>query len=302
VIEAVQVFWPSAGTSLPALGAPAVVDMVDAGTPTVRMPVRMVAVDPPETSARTEARAREVDEEFGQLAEWIRRGIAPVDGPLADFLLPKLDTGKAGSLHLRQGRDAAAFLERDVRARLARPGGGRRDLFVRVARCPFDDANRLQAHLAPTYTPAERRRMPRAERATFNLDLVTHGWAAPHVVYPAIPGPLDLPLLVAAADAARSGGLGIWGDADTLLGHEYRAMARLYRLTRRIAGHQPLAPGEERSWRSRYCADMRTRVLHGPEEYLEVAPEYRLWIAPADLPDAVCRLNLVPAPGLVGAR
>lgn len=302
MIEAVQVFWPSAGTTMPALGAPAVVDVADGDTPAVRMPVRLVAVDAPRTSARNEARAREVDQEFLQLAEWIRRGAAPISEPLARFLLPKLETGKAGSLHLRQGREAAAFAESNMRSRLARPGGGRRDLFVRAARCPFDGANRLLVYLAPGYTPAERRRMARAERATFNLDLVAHGWAAPFVMYPAIPGPLDLPLLVAAADAARSGGLGVWGDTDTLLGYEYRAMERLYRVMRRIAGHQPLAPGEEWSWRNRFCADMRSRVLYGPEEYVEIPPEYRLWIAPADLEDAVRRLNLVPAPALVGAR
>lgn len=50
---------------------------------------------------------------------------------------------------------------------------------------------------------------------------------------------------------------------------------------------------------TRYCADMRTRVLHGPEDYFRVDPEYRLWFWEQDLNEAVSRLNLVPAPGLV---
>jgi len=45
----------------------------------------------------------------------------------------------------------------------------------------------------------------------------------------------------------------------------------------------------------------RVRHLHGPEGYSEVPPEYRLWIWAADVPDAMGRLNLVPAPALVTA-
>jgi hypothetical protein len=47
--------------------------------------------------------------------------------------------------------------------------------------------------------------------------------------------------------------------------------------------------------------DMRTRSLHGPEDYLGIAPEYRLWIWPHDLNEAIGRLNLLPSPRLVGA-
>jgi hypothetical protein len=41
---------------------------------------------------------------------------------------------------------------------------------------------------------------------------------------------------------------------------------------------------------------MRTRSLHGPEDYFGIAPEYRLWIWPRDLNEAIGRLNLVPSP------
>jgi hypothetical protein len=47
---------------------------------------------------------------------------------------------------------------------------------------------------------------------------------------------------------------------------------------------------------------MRTRTLHGPKDYFGIDPEYRLWIWPQDLNEAVGRLNLIPTPQLVGAR
>jgi hypothetical protein len=46
---------------------------------------------------------------------------------------------------------------------------------------------------------------------------------------------------------------------------------------------------------------MRTRRLHGPEDYTGVPSAYRLWIWPGDVSEAVARLNLVPSPRLVGA-
>jgi endonuclease YncB( thermonuclease family) len=301
VIEAVQVFWSPAGATMPSLGARALVDVTDGDTPNLRMPVRMLSVDTPEVTARTEQRARAIDHEFTQLAEWIRRGDAPIEPQLAEFLLPKLDTGGAGSLHFRQGQAASAFGKQNIETRLRRADGSRRDMFIRVADSPFDNNNRLLAYLAPNYSDAERRQIPRDKRPTFNLDLVTDGWAAPFVIYPSIPGALDLPLLVGAAAAARAAGLGIWAEPGTLLAYEYRAMEKLYRITKKIVDNQRLDSGEQYSWRERYCADMRTRTLHGPEDYVDIEPEYRLWIWPKDLNQAVGRLNLTPAPRLVGA-
>jgi len=301
MIDPVQIFWAPAGANLPSLGARALVDVTDGDTPNLRMPVRMLSVDTPEVTARTAQRAGEIDQDFTQLAQWIRQGKAPIGQPLAEFLLPKLATGAAGSLHFRQGQAASAFGKQNIGTRLRRPDGTSRNIFIRVAGDPFDNNNRLLAYIAPDYTAKERRDIPRHQRSTFNLDLVTHGWAAPFVIYPAIPGALDLPLLIHAAAAARAAGSGIWADEQTLLAYEYRAMEKLYRITRKIVGDEPLDPGEEHSWRERYCVDMRTRVLHGPEDYFGVDPEYRLWIWPQDLHEAVGRLNLTPAPRLVAA-
>jgi hypothetical protein len=129
---------------------------------------------------------------------------------------------------------------------------------------------------------------------------VAAGWAAPFVIYPSIPGADDLTLLIDAAQAARCAGSGFWANPDTLLAYEYRAMEKLFAITRTMVNGAPLKV-DARSWRERYCVDMRTRVLHGPEDYVAVDPEYRLWIWPQDLKDAVSRLNLSPAPALVGA-
>jgi hypothetical protein len=169
-----------------------------------------------------------------------------------------------------------------------------------VADSPFDNNHRLLAYVAPYYSAKERREIPKAQRPTFNLDLVTAGWAAPFVIYPSIPGVEDLALLIGAAESARKAGLGIWPSPETLLAYEYRAMEKLFDITRTIVTGGSLKV-DPRSWRERYCVDMRTRVLHGPESYFVVDAQYRLWIWPQDLNQAVGRLNLIPAPALVDA-
>jgi hypothetical protein len=123
----------------------------------------------------------------------------------------------------------------------------------------------------------------------------------PFVIYPSIPGELDLPLLVDAAARARTGAKGIWPDPATLLAYEYRAMEKLYDVTEKIVAGERVRGAARFAWRDRYCADLRNRQLHGPEDYAAVPPEYRLWIWSRDVAAAVDRLNLVPAPALVGA-
>jgi hypothetical protein len=130
-------------------------------------------------------------------------GQGPISPGLAEYLLPRLETGQAGTLQFRQSSDASAVAKSNIDARLARPGNPPRNLFIRVTNTPFDDNNRLLAYVAPDYTEKERQEIPRAERPTFNLDVVTTGWAAPFVIYPSISGELDLPLLIDAVVTAR---------------------------------------------------------------------------------------------------
>ena len=301
MIEPIQVFWAPEGTTMPSLGTRPLVDVTDGDTPNLRMPVRMLSVDTPEVTARSAERAAQIDEEFAQLAEWIHKGLAPISTELGEFLKPRLDSGQAGSLHFSQGQAASAFAKENIARRLARPGGQPRGMFIRVADSPFDANHRLLAYLAPDYTEKERREIPKRLRPTFNLDLVTAGWAAPFVIYPDIPSADDLALLIEAASGARADGLGIWANPQTLPAYEYRAMEKLFAITKKRVNGQPLTV-DERSWRERYCVDLRNRVLHGPEDWFGVDPEYRLWLWPADLRDAVARLNLTPSPRLTSGR
>jgi endonuclease YncB( thermonuclease family) len=302
MIDTVEIFWAPAGVTMSSNETRALVDITDGDTPNIRMPVRMLSVDTPEVTARNENGARKVDEEFAQLAEWIKNGTAPISGPLGDFLQAKLATGGAGTLQFTQGKAASAFAQQNADARLTRADGSKRNLFVRMDRAnAFDDNGRLLAYVAPNYSAAERENLTRAERSTFNMDMVRAGWAATFVIYPAIPGELDLPLLLEAADEATSAARGIWAEPNTLLAYEYRSLERLFDITAKIAKGEEVRAAERFSWRERYCVDMRTRVLHGPEDYFGIPSAYRLWLWPQDVADAVGRLNLVPARKLVSA-
>jgi hypothetical protein len=64
-------------------------------------------------------------------------------------LVPKLITGRAGSLQLQQGRDASSVAKQRFQERLTRPDGPQRKLFIRMADSPFDDNGRLLVYVAP---------------------------------------------------------------------------------------------------------------------------------------------------------
>lgn len=84
------------------------------------------------------------------------------------------------------------------------------------------------------------------------------------------------------------------------MAYEYRAAEKLYTIAQAIVAGE--SPQNRYGWRERYCADLRTRLLYGPEDYLNIPPAYRLWVWPADVSEAISRLNLVPSPRLVGAE
>jgi endonuclease YncB( thermonuclease family) len=299
MIDPVQVLWSPAGATIPSLGDLALVDVHDGDTPSVRMSVRMLSIDTPEITAISAGGALNVDRKFAELAQWITDRKAPITPALAERVLPKLEKG--GTRQFEQGTKAAEFAKQNTAERLTRPNGRKRTLFVRTADAPFDTHHRLLAYLAPNYSAAERKTLTRAQRATFNLDMVVAGWAATFVIYPSIPGELDLPMLLDAAATARTTGRGIWADPLTLPGYEYRCLERLHEVTAKIVAGEDVAAAERFSWRERYCADMRDRVLHGPEDYSDIEPEYRLWFWAADVGEAVSRLNLTPARALVAA-
>lgn len=302
MVDPVQIFWSPSGMTMPSLGTQPLVDIHDGDTPNIRMPVRMLSIDTPETTAGSEQGAQRVDQRLAQLAQWIQQRPAdvPISQRLAEFLLPKIVTGKAGTLQFTQGTGAAAFAKSNAAQRLTKPSGEQRTLFIRTSEAPFDDNGRLLAYLAPNYTKAERDAMTLEQRSTFNLDMIRAGWAAPFILYPSIPGESDLPLFLRTAAEAAGAGSEIWGNPATLLAYEYRMVEKLYGIAKKIIEDRT-PPADRWAWRERYCVDMRTRVLVGPEDYFDIDPVYRLWIWPADVRDAVAKLNLTPSPRLAGA-
>ncbi|MGF1464460.1 MAG: nuclease [Maricaulaceae bacterium] len=300
MVDPVQVLWTPAGAQVPNLGTRALVDVSDGDTPNIRMPIRMLSIDTPEVTARSETGAAQVDDRFSELAAWIEADVAPVSRAFADYIVPRLNTGRAGRLQFSQGEAASAWFKARTEERLRRPNSTRRrNLFLRTADAPFDNFNRLLAYIAPSYSASERQDMTRKERATFNLDLIESGWAAPFILFPNIPGQLDLPLYLETAEAALQDQRGQYADPLSLPAFEYRMCERLYTITQRIVQGREVSARERFDWRSRYAADMRTRKLHGPESYMSVPMHYRIWIWPNDVQRAISALNLVPAEDLV---
>lgn len=294
MVEQVSILWRPAGFSLPSFGSRALVDISDGDTPNIRMPVRMLSIDTPEVTAKTHSGAKNVDAKFEKLSKWIDNSTAPVTKRFGEYILPKLKDS-AGSRHFAQGKAASAWFKDRVKERLDRRTGRQRNLFIRTADRPFDDYRRLLAYVAPNYSKEERVTMTRKKRATFNLDLIESGHAAPFILYPSIPGQLDLPLFLEAAVAAMDQQRGQYSDPLHLPGYEYRMCQKLHKVTEQLAAGKAMNAQKRFGWRSRYAFDMRDRVLYGPEDYMEIAPPYRVWLWPNDVQRAVGALNLSPS-------
>ncbi len=289
-----QILWSPAGVNLPSLGYRSLTDISDGDTPNIRMPIRMLSIDTPEVTANSEKGARKVDLKFKVLAEWIKNGKAPVSQAFAEYILPKLESTDAGTLQYLQGKAASTHHKKLVEQRLTKPNGYKRKLFIRSPEQPFDSYGRLLAYVAPSYNYKERASMSRRERATFNLNMLESGWAAPFILYPTIPGESDLPLFIEVSVEAIDKRKGQYQDPLSMPGYEYRMCEKLYKVTKKIVDGGSVRDSQRTGWRSRYCADMRTRQLFGPEEYMYIPEPYRLWVWPDDVQDSIAKLNLVP--------
>jgi len=299
MVESIQVLWTPAGENLPSLGARALVDVSDGDTPNMRLPIRMLSIDTPEVTARTVERAKILDEKFSDVARWMEDGNAPVSDNFANYILPKLKTGSAATLQLEQGKSASAWFKERVKVRLERPGKKPRKLFTRTSQAPFDNYNRLLAYISPSYSKKERKTMSRKERATFNMDLVESGWAMPFILFPNIPGELDLPLYLKIATAAADEKRGQYQNSLFLPGWEYRMMEKLVGIKKKVDNNAKLSFPDLIKWRSRYAMDMRNRILYGPEDYMQIPVQYRIWLWRDDVQLAIGKLNLIPAQDLV---
>jgi hypothetical protein len=256
----------------------------------------MLSVDTPETTPGAPKGAAKIDDKFLELAQWIKDGTAQVSTAFAHYILPRLETGKAGSLQFNQGEAASDFAKAQYAIRLTRDDGSERQLFIRTGDEKFDSYGRLLAYVAPSYGKKERDAMRRRDKATFNLDLIASGHGMPFVLFPSIPGELDLPLMVELALQAKKERRGQYADDLFLPAYEYRACEKLYKITRKALDGS-IRASERYGWRSRYCADMRDRSLYGPENYMHIPQPYRLWLWPQDVQRAIAALNLIPATG-----
>lgn len=296
-MDKLEILWTPEGTNLPSLGARSLTDISDGDTPNIRMPIRMLSIDTPETTARSDNGAARIDAQFKELAGWIRTGVAPVSDRFGDYILPKLQDIDAGTLQFQQGKLAAAHYQSLIDARLTKPSGSKRKLFVRSPQPPFDSYGRLLAYVSPSYSTREISSLSRVQRATFNLNMIESGWAAPFILFPHLPGEEDLPLFVEQALAAKTAARGQYQEPLSMPGYEYRMCEKLYSLTKKLANGEQLNQSRRNSWRSRYCADMRDRRLYGPTNYMQIPEPYRLWIWPDDLQHSIAQLNLIPISG-----
>ncbi len=292
----VQLFWDPSGQELDAIGTKRYLRCLDGDTPYVAMNIRLLSIDTPEVHYPGRKKTSSWDEALAQLAEWIWKGAAPIDAGLAEYLYPKLATGRAGSWQEEQGQKARAFLERLIRERLYDEGRRRRprSVFLRVAEEPFDRYGRLLVYMAPYYTPEERAGMDRRQRATLNLLMVEAGWAAPFPIFPNLPRHEDLELLREVAEEAYRQRRGIWQEPNGLTGYEFRMSVRLYEVTERLMNGARMSETERSGWISRYCVDMTTREIFYPQRYFRVPPYHRVFVRPEDVNRAVSQLNLVP--------
>ncbi len=298
---ALKVFWNPAGFDLDQIGDKQFASVTDGDTPKIVMSIRMLSVDTPEKKvvARGLSTAEAIDL-FPKVRAWVLTGDSPVGDALAAHLADKLDRPDAPQAHWAQGAAATAAHKALTDARLKRPNGTTRNLFLRVADERFDNYGRLLAYTAPSYEAEELAGMTRADRSTFNLDMVANGWGATLVIYPSIPGELDLPLLQEAARVAVAEARGAWADPKALTGYEYRMVERLALLRQKLDKGQKPTATDRNGWVERYCADISTGLLYAPRDYCRVAVWNRLFIWKKDVRAAVANLNLTPAPEFGG--
>lgn len=290
----VKIFWDPNGFELSTLGDRNYLKTTDGDTPSVSVPIRMLSIDAPELHYPGSKTPSSQDKNLAQLAEWILQGIAPIEKDLGKYLYPKLATGAAGTLHEEQGKKAKEHFEELLEKKLTLPSGKKRNVFLRAADENFDQYGRLLAYMAPNYSAKELETLSRKDRATFNHLMVESGWAATFVIYPSIPSYLDLVMLQKSAKDAYQKKIGVWADAISLTGYEYRMLVRLYEITKQIIDGKNLSSKERYSWIDRFCADMTTKEIFYPQDYYKVEPYSRIFIWPVDVAEAVGSMNLVP--------
>ncbi len=289
-----KTFWNPNGFELDSLGSkrhsgpPA-----DGDTPYVRMPIRMLSIDTPETKYPTIGKTSNSDDKLSQLADWIQQGKAPLKDDLAQYLHPKIETGTAGTLQEQQGVSAKNKFQELLDEKLTRPSGTKRNVFLYAADEPFDSHNRLLAYMAPYYSKKELVNISLLDRKTFNLLMAESGWAATLPIYPSLPKHADMVLMQKGTKQAFDTQQGAWADQQMLTGYEWRMCIKLYKVTKKLVQGDSLNTRDRYGWISRYCFDMTTLVIFQPQDYIKVLPYNRIFIWPKDTRRAVAELNLI---------
>jgi endonuclease YncB( thermonuclease family) len=291
----VNLFWNPAGFELDSLGTKQLTKISDGDTPQISFSIRMLSIDTPEVHYPGTQSPAKQDEKFAQLAQWIAQGKVPIDEDLGKFLRPKLATGAAGTLQKQQGDLAAKAFQDLLDAKLTKPNGRKRSVFLRTADEKFDQYGRVLAYVAPSYESEELVGMTPLQRATFNLLMVENGWAAPFPIFPSLPRYSDLVLFQAVAEDAKLQKRGTYADPLSLTGYEFRMCVRLWEVTNDLDKGKKLSESERSGWIERFCVDMTTRQVFFPQDYHKVEPFNRVFIWPKDANDAVGKLNLTPA-------
>ncbi len=288
----VKIFWDPKGIELDSLGKKKYLRSTDGDTSYISVPIRMLSIDTAEVHYPGNSKPSKQNENFKKLAEWINQGKAPITEALGEFLLPKLETGHAGTLHEDQGKKATNEYENIISNKLMKSNGKKRSVFIKAADENFDQYGRLLAYMAPSYTKKELQSIPIVDRYTFNLLMIKSGWAASFPIYPSIPKYDDLILLQQNGKEAFENKKGAWENDKTLTGYEFRMCVRLYEVTRKIVNKKPV---KTNSWITRYCVDMTTREIFPPQDYHKIKPYNRIFLWAKDVSSAVGKMNLLPA-------
>ena len=293
--DLVKIFWDPQGFELDALGAKSRAgDPSDGDTPYIRLPIRMLSIDTPETNFPGYANPEKNNEKLREVASWMEAGRYGLPRGLSAYLIPKLQTGQAGALHDAQGERAKQYFKDLLTEQLVRPTGRERSLFVLAPKQPFDSYHRLLAYLAPQYSKAELGTVEFAQRKTFNLLMLESGWAAPILIYPNLAKNRDLRLMRTGVKEAFEAKKGAWQDENLLLGYEFRACLRLWKAVQDLPSGQNYV--STKLWLDRYCASMTTLQIHEPADYFRVPVYDRVFVWAADVRQAVAELNLTAAP------
>jgi len=295
IMETVQIFWDPSGMQLDTIARkPNISPPNDGDTPYVKLPIRMLGIDTPETSYPTVGNPSNFDDELLELADELKSGKYNVNQGLIDHLVPRLETGTAGTLQKDQGEAAKTAFTTLLDTRLSKAGSTRkRTFYMKTADQAFDHYGRLLAYIAPNYSKEELNGLTAIQRATFNLNMLENGWASSIMIYPNLPKNSDLRLARNAVKNAVDNNLGAWADSTMLTGYEWRMCVKMYKAIKKLRGNNTYV--RKSDYVSRYCMDMTTLKVYYPDQYYLVKSYNRIFIWENDIRKAVSELNLKSA-------